>query len=60
MFGILSRYTNKYGRDPIVLFGFIVHCVTFFLIFINVPDRAPIDPNVIGHSFLNYKYVPLK
>eukprot|EP00112_Aurelia_sp_Birch-Aquarium-sp1_P010893 Seg2304.6 transcript_id=Seg2304.6/GoldUCD/mRNA.D3Y31 product="UNC93-like protein MFSD11" protein_id=Seg2304.6/GoldUCD/D3Y31 len=42
MFGIFGKRTNKYGRDPIVFFGFFLHVVTFFLIFMNVPGEAPI------------------
>ncbi|XP_067940067.1 UNC93-like protein MFSD11 isoform X2 [Watersipora subatra] len=42
LFGILGSTTNKYGRDIIVLLGFLVHMVTFFLIFINLPDESPI------------------
>ncbi len=41
-FGIFGKRVIKYGRDPIVFFGYIVHMVTFFLIFINIPDQAPI------------------
>ncbi|XP_013399249.1 UNC93-like protein MFSD11 isoform X2 [Lingula anatina] len=41
-FGLLGKRTNRFGRDPIVLLGFLVHTVAFFLIFINIPDIAPI------------------
>ncbi|XP_065066006.1 UNC93-like protein MFSD11 [Rhopilema esculentum] len=42
IFGIFGKRTNKYGRDPIVLLGFVIHMVTFFLILLNIPDHAPI------------------
>lgn len=40
LFGILGKKTNKYGRDLIVMLGYVVHMVTFFMIFINIPDNA--------------------
>ena len=43
LFGILGKKTNKYGRDPVVLLGYIVHMVAFYLIFINMPQHAPIE-----------------
>jgi hypothetical protein len=40
-FGLLgARTSNKIGRDPIVILGFIVHIVAFFLIFLNLPNYA--------------------
>jgi len=41
VFGLLGTKTAKYGRDPIVILGLIVHLVTFFLIFLNLPNSAP-------------------
>uniref|UniRef100_A0A6A7FXZ9 UNC93-like protein MFSD11 n=1 Tax=Hirondellea gigas TaxID=1518452 RepID=A0A6A7FXZ9_9CRUS len=41
VFGIFGSKTIKFGRDPIVLLGFLVHIVCFFLIFMNVPSVAP-------------------
>lgn len=43
VFGILGSTTRKYGRDPIILFGYICHMVTFFLIFLNQPFKSPIS-----------------
>ncbi|XP_066250469.1 UNC93-like protein MFSD11 [Euwallacea similis] len=40
-FGILGSKTNKWGRDPIVILGFILHVVSFFVIFLNIPNNAP-------------------
>lgn len=42
MFGIFGQKTNKWGRDPIVMVGFVLHALAFFLIFINLPDAAPL------------------
>ena len=55
VFGIFGKKTNKYGRDPIVLFGFILHLITYYLIFLNVPDEAPLKVTD-GESKLNYRY----
>ncbi|CAD7094176.1 unnamed protein product [Hermetia illucens] len=40
-FGLLGSKTNRFGRDPIVITGFIIHVIAFFLIFINLPNSAP-------------------
>lgn len=41
LFGLLGSKTIKYGRDPIVIVGFIVHLISFVLIYLNLPDDAP-------------------
>lgn len=41
-FGILGSKTVKWGRDPIVIGGFLVHIVSFFLVFINLPNQSPL------------------
>lgn len=41
MFGILGAKTTKWGRDPIVIGGFIIHVVSYFLIFLNLPNNSP-------------------
>ncbi|CAH1389670.1 unnamed protein product [Nezara viridula] len=43
LFGLLSSKTAKFGRDPIVLLGFIVHIATYFCIFLNLPDSSPLQ-----------------
>uniref|UniRef100_A0A336MQ22 UNC93-like protein MFSD11 n=1 Tax=Culicoides sonorensis TaxID=179676 RepID=A0A336MQ22_CULSO len=51
-FGILGKKTNRWGRDPIVIMGFILHMIAFFLIFLNLPNNAPFgDTN--DESFLS-------
>lgn len=40
LFGLLGKKTVRWGRDPIVLAGFVIHLVSFFLIFINLPNDA--------------------
>lgn len=41
LFGLLGSKTIKYGRDPIVIIGFVVHLVSFLLIFLNLPNDSP-------------------
>ncbi|CAH1961919.1 unnamed protein product [Acanthoscelides obtectus] len=41
LFGILGSKTIKWGRHPIVVSGFIIHAISFFLIFINLPNDSP-------------------
>lgn len=41
LFGILGSKTSRWGRDPIVIMGYLIHLVCFFLIFINLPAEAP-------------------
>ncbi|XP_035210006.1 UNC93-like protein MFSD11 [Stegodyphus dumicola] len=54
IFGILGKKTNKYGRDPVVLLGFLCHIVTFYLIYINLPSDSTLylakKPPVIQSS----------
>ena len=40
LFGILGNYTNRWGRDPVVLLGMVTHFISFLLIFYNLPDDA--------------------
>ncbi|CRK93330.1 CLUMA_CG006871, isoform A [Clunio marinus] len=50
LFGLLgARTSNKIGRDPIVILGFIVHVIAFFFIFLNLPNNANLgDTTDIG------------
>jgi len=52
VFGILGSKTNRWGRDPVVLMGFVVHVTAFFLIFLNLPNNAPFE-DTTDVSFLN-------
>ena len=44
LFGFLGSLTVRRGRDPIILLGFVVSIVSYFLIFINLPFSAPLRP----------------
>ncbi|KGL73474.1 UNC93-like MFSD11 [Tinamus guttatus] len=43
IFGLVSK-KNRFGRNPVVLLGIIVHFIAFYLIFFNMPNDAPIAP----------------
>lgn len=54
LFGILGKKTNKYGRDAVILLGFLFHIVSFFLIYINLPAKSTfistMQPTIIKSS----------
>ncbi|XP_042240737.1 UNC93-like protein MFSD11 isoform X1 [Homarus americanus] len=52
VFGIFGSKTVKFGRDPIVLLGYLVHMVCFFLIFLNLPTMSPLQ-NTKDPSFIS-------
>nr|XP_058904816.1 UNC93-like protein MFSD11 isoform X3 [Kogia breviceps] len=43
LFGLLSK-NSRFGRNPVVLLGILVHFIAFYLIFLNMPADAPIAP----------------
>ncbi|XP_069510756.1 UNC93-like protein MFSD11 isoform X2 [Ambystoma mexicanum] len=43
LFGLLMSKSGRFGRNPIVFLGLVVHLLAFFLIFVNVPNDAPIS-----------------
>ncbi|XP_072029983.1 UNC93-like protein MFSD11 [Amphiura filiformis] len=42
-FGIFGSKTIKFGRDPIILLGYIVHMAAFYLCFLNFPGNSPVE-----------------
>ncbi|XP_065271894.1 UNC93-like protein MFSD11 isoform X2 [Emys orbicularis] len=40
-FGLVNK-DNRFGRNPVVMLGIVVHFVAFYLIFYNIPNDAPI------------------
>lgn len=48
LFGILGKRSNKFGREPIVLFGALVHWICFLLVFFNIPDHTPLREESAG------------
>ena len=50
LFGFLGHLTVKRGRDPIIILGFVLSMVAYFLMFINFPIDAPLGETVsIGY-----------
>ncbi|XP_028129940.2 UNC93-like protein MFSD11 [Diabrotica virgifera virgifera] len=50
IFGIFGHKTVKWGRDPVVSTGFLLHILAFVLIFLNLPNNSPFadtDDNAI-------------
>ena len=54
LFGLLGKKTNRYGRDIIVVFGYVVHMLCFYLIFINFPSQSPIE-ETHGSTYITSK-----
>ncbi|XP_054283859.1 UNC93-like protein MFSD11 isoform X3 [Macrosteles quadrilineatus] len=46
VFGLMGSRTNRWGRDPIVILGFIIHVVAFFSIYLNLPNTSPFGETV--------------
>lgn len=51
LFGILGKYTNKFGKDPVVLLGMLVHFVAYYLAYANLPALSIADKVTSGDSF---------
>ncbi|CAJ0916742.1 unnamed protein product [Ranitomeya imitator] len=42
IFGLLSK-NGRFGRNPVFLLGLVVHFLAFYLIFLSVPNDAPVS-----------------
>ena len=51
IFAIFGKRSNKFGREPIVLFGMLVHWICFLLIFLNLPDISPVQAVEIADDY---------
>ena len=50
LFMFLGHLTVKHGRDPIIILGFFLSMVAYFLMFINFPIDAPLgETDNIGY-----------
>ena len=63
LFGFMGQMTIKRGRDPIIMLGFVVSMIAYFLMFINISPHAPmvetddigfISPNEILAIFTSF------
>lgn len=43
LFGILPSITNKYGRDPVILLGFLCHIISLASAYINLPHKSSLE-----------------
>ncbi|XP_074649498.1 UNC93-like protein MFSD11 isoform X2 [Tubulanus polymorphus] len=43
LLGLFGKWIKRFGRDPIVLFGFLVNITAYYLIFLNLPQMSPIE-----------------
>ena len=59
LFGILGKYTNKFGKDPVVLLGMLVHFIAFYLAYANLPALSIAD-KVSAHDSLGAIFNPSK
>lgn len=55
----MGKSTNRHGRDLIVCLGYVVHMACFYLIYINLPERSPIDSSDEA-TYIDSKYVLMK
>ncbi|KAB7502898.1 UNC93-like protein MFSD11 [Armadillidium nasatum] len=53
VFGIFGKRTIKFGRDPIIILGYVVHMICFFLIFMNLPTNSPFE-DTYDPSYFKY------
>ncbi|XP_070704129.1 UNC93-like protein MFSD11 [Pempheris klunzingeri] len=54
LFGLLCK-NNRFRRTTVVFLGMVVHFVAFYLIFLNIPDDAPVvfDTDTQKKPYLN-------
>ena len=51
-FMAIGHYFKKKARVFIVMFGFVLHMITFYTIFLNLPNRSPSTDVTIPHEEL--------
>ncbi|XP_074647181.1 UNC93-like protein MFSD11 isoform X2 [Tubulanus polymorphus] len=55
LFGLCGKWMRRSGRDPIILFGFLVNITTYYLIFLNLPQMSPIE-DTHGAVYVDFGY----
>lgn len=53
MFGLMCK-NSRFRRTSVVFLGMVVHFVAFYLIFLNIPNDAPVvfDTNTLKNPYL--------
>ncbi|XP_041362789.1 UNC93-like protein MFSD11 [Gigantopelta aegis] len=59
VFGLFGKRTNTYGRDPIIMLGYLVHLVAFYLTFMNLPSDSPITSSNLPTYMESKKQIAL-
>ncbi|XP_074648409.1 UNC93-like protein MFSD11 [Tubulanus polymorphus] len=55
LFGLCGKWMRRFGRDPIIVFGFLVNITMYYLIFLNLPQMSPIE-ETHGDVYVNFGY----
>lgn len=55
LFGLLGKKTNVHGRDPIVIMGYVIHMVAFYIVFLNLPEHSPIQ-DTWENTYISTRY----
>ncbi|GAV02387.1 hypothetical protein RvY_12960 [Ramazzottius varieornatus] len=42
VYGLVDKRFPRLGRDPVVVSGYLLHMIAFFLVFVNIPNDAPL------------------
>ena len=61
LFGVFGWLTSRYGRDPIVMLGMVVHLATFLGMYYVFPGECPLhrvsyedsDGALVKHNHTN-------
>lgn len=40
VYGLVDKRFPRLGRDPVVVSGYLLHMIAFFLVFVNIPNDA--------------------
>uniref|UniRef100_A0AAY4CRQ5 Uncharacterized protein n=1 Tax=Denticeps clupeoides TaxID=299321 RepID=A0AAY4CRQ5_9TELE len=61
LFGLVCK-NNRFRRTSVVFLGMVVHFVAFYLIFLNIPDDAPVVfyTSTQQKPYLTPRYVPIQ
>lgn len=51
LFGIFGSYTNRLGKDPVVLLGMLTHFAVYLLVYYNLPNDSSTNEVSILQSF---------